>query len=199
MCSFNTMRLRYHAATVWPLLAVTFVPIGLFGQSGSDPKNWDTKNWTAAEDHQNMMDQLGIKALRPGPSGNENAPNHANYDEATANPYPVLPDALTLKNGKKVTTPAEWWNQRRPEIVEDFEREVLGRIPRSVPTVKWEVTKTAETTLAGRRGCRQANCRTRGQFLVSRSQCGHSADHRRSRRCQRAGAGNDDVRRTHHS
>ena len=33
-----------------------------------------------------MMDQLGIKALRPGPSGNEKAPNHANYDESKANP-----------------------------------------------------------------------------------------------------------------
>src|SRR5437773_3467861 len=43
------------------------------------------KNWTAAEDHQQMMDQLGIKTLRPGPSGSEQAPNHANYDEATAN------------------------------------------------------------------------------------------------------------------
>ena len=42
----------------------------------------------ADQDHQNMMDQLGIKALRPGPSGNEKAPNHANYDEAKANPYP---------------------------------------------------------------------------------------------------------------
>jgi len=31
------------------------------------------KNWTAVEDHQNMMEQLGIKALRPGPSGNEKA------------------------------------------------------------------------------------------------------------------------------
>ena len=104
----------------------------------------DTKNWTAAEDHQNMMEQLGIKALRPGPSGNESAPNHANYDEATANPYPNLPDVLTLKNGRKVTTPAMWWNRRRPEIVEDFEREVLGRIPKNVPKVTWEVTKTAE-------------------------------------------------------
>src|SRR4051812_26673595 len=70
----------------------------------------DTKNWTAADDHQNMMDQLGIKALRPGPSGNEAAPNHANYDESLANPYSNLPDVLTLKNGKKVTTPAVWWN-----------------------------------------------------------------------------------------
>ena len=52
---------------------------------------------TAEEDHQNMMDQLGIKSLRPGPSGNETAPNHANYDESVATPYPVLPDLLTLE------------------------------------------------------------------------------------------------------
>jgi lysophospholipase L1-like esterase len=101
------------------------------------------KNWTSEEDHQNMMDQLGIKALRPGPSGNESAPNHANYDEATANPYPNLPDPLVQKNGKRVTTAAMWWNQRRPEIVEDFEREVLGRVPAHVPDVKWTVTSTA--------------------------------------------------------
>src|SRR5438270_9935549 len=97
-----------------------------------------------------MMDQLGIKALRPGPSGNESAPNHANYDESLANPYPNLPDVLTLRNGKKVTTPAMWWNQRRPEIVEDFEREVLGRVPKGAPKVTWEVTKTAEAKLGDR-------------------------------------------------
>ena len=98
--------------------------------------------FTAAQDHKNMMDQLGIKALRPGPSGNESAPNHANYDESLANPYPNLPDALTLKNGKKVTTAAQWWNQRRPEIVEDFEKEVLGRVPKNVPKINWEVKVT---------------------------------------------------------
>ena len=54
-------------------------------------------NWTAAEDHRNMMDQLGIKALRPGPSGTETAPNHANYDESTANPFPILPDVSDLE------------------------------------------------------------------------------------------------------
>src|SRR5579884_936186 len=95
----------------------------------------EPKNWTAAEDHQNMMEQLGIKALRPGPSGNENAPNHANYDESKANPYPDLPDVLKTKDGRKVTTPEMWWNVRRPEIVEDFDREVLGRVPKDVPKV----------------------------------------------------------------
>src|SRR5947207_7948694 len=80
-------------------------------------------NWSVEQDHQNMMDQLGIRVLRLGPSGDEKAPKHANYDESTANPFPDLPDALTLKSGKRVTTAAEWWHQRRPEIVEDFERQ----------------------------------------------------------------------------
>src|SRR5580700_4729572 len=102
-------------------------------------------NWTAEQDHQNMMDQLGIKALRPGPSGNEKDPNHANYDEGKANPYGDLPDALTLKNGQRVTSPEQWWNQRRPEIVEDFEREVLGRIPANVPKVVWAVKSTTDS------------------------------------------------------
>jgi lysophospholipase L1-like esterase len=102
-------------------------------------------NWTAEQDHQNMMDQLGIKALRPGPSGNVKDTNHANYDETKANPYGDLPDALTLKNGKRVTSAEQWWNQRRPEIVEDFEREVLGRIPANVPKVTWSVKNTSDS------------------------------------------------------
>src|ERR671936_672890 len=69
-----------------------------------------------AQDHQQMMEQLGIRALRPGPSGNEQAPNHANYDEAVANPFPKLPDPLTLNDGRKVTSADVWWKQRRPEI-----------------------------------------------------------------------------------
>jgi hypothetical protein len=90
-------------------------------------------------------DQVGIQALRPGPSGNESAPNHANYDETKANPFPNLPDVLTLHNGNKVTTGEIWWQQRRPQIVEDFEREVLGRVPKIVPQVAWTVTNTINT------------------------------------------------------
>src|SRR5688572_1452614 len=96
-------------------------------------------NPKTAEDHKDMMQQLGITKLRPGPSGRAGATNEANYDEAKANPFPDLPDPLTLKNGQKVTTPEIWWNQRRPEIIEDFEREVYGRIPPNVPKVAWNV------------------------------------------------------------
>ncbi|MGO9340105.1 MAG: acetylxylan esterase [Terracidiphilus sp.] len=95
---------------------------------------------TADQDHQNMMDQLGIKALRPGPSGNEKAPNHANYDESLANPFPDIPDPLTLNNGEKVTTAKAWWDQRRPELVEMLSKDVYGRVPADVPKVTWTVT-----------------------------------------------------------
>ena len=49
-----------------------------------------------------------------------------------------------MKNGKKVTTAEQWWKKRRPEIVEDFDREVYGRVPKDTPEVKWEVTATTE-------------------------------------------------------
>lgn len=100
-----------------------------------------------AEDHRNMMRQLGITALRPGPSGREGAPNAANYDEAKANPFPEYPALLTLKNGQPVTSAKIWISQRRPEIVEDFDREVLGRVPKQAPKVTWTVTQTLATTV----------------------------------------------------
>ncbi|WP_347157780.1 acetylxylan esterase [Pontibacter chitinilyticus] len=106
------------------------------GASGNYPA---PVNFTAEQDHQHMMQQLGIQSLRPGPSGDESAPNHANYNEALANPYPDLPPVLTLENGKKVTSAAMWWNKRRPELVEAFEKEVYGRVPKNVPQVTWEV------------------------------------------------------------
>ena len=43
-----------------------------------------------------------------------------------------------------------WWKQRRPEIVEDFEREVLGRVPKNVPKVTWVVNRTENFTVGGR-------------------------------------------------
>jgi hypothetical protein len=96
--------------------------------------------FTTEQDHQNMMDQLGIKALRPGPSGNEKAPNHANYDEAQANPFPNVPDPLTTNAGQEVTTAKMWRDQRRPEIVEMYSKYVYGRVPNNVPKVVWTVT-----------------------------------------------------------
>jgi hypothetical protein len=96
--------------------------------------------FTADQNHQNMMDQLGIKALRPGPSGDDKAPNHANYDASVANLYRNIPDPLTMNDGQKVTTAKKWWDQRRPELVEMFSKYVYGRVPNNVPKVRWTVT-----------------------------------------------------------
>lgn len=98
--------------------------------------------FTAQQDHQNMMQQLGLTKMRPGPSGDEKAPNHANYDEAIATPFPKLPELLKLRNGNVVSTPADWRNKRRPETVDDLERDVYGRIPAGVPKVSWRVLVT---------------------------------------------------------
>src|SRR5262245_31346285 len=92
---------------------------------------------TAAEDRQRIMDLLKISSIPPGANG---AYNPETYNEAVANPYPNLPDPLTLKNGRKVTSPDTWLKERRPEIVEDFEREIYGRTPKNTPRVAWEVT-----------------------------------------------------------
>ena len=137
------------AAAAPVLIKAVAAPVNPFLLS---PEERERLQQLTNEDHADMLAQLGIIKLRPGPSGST-APgtvNPANYDPAKANPFPDWPDVLTLKNGAKVTTAAQWWNQRRPEIVEDFEREVIGRIPANVPKVTWAVTETVNTTVGGR-------------------------------------------------
>lgn len=94
---------------------------------------------TSEQDHQRTLNLLHITALRRGPDGDPKSPHAANLDESKATTYTILPDPLVLKNGKKVTSAKIWWKKRRPEIVEDFDAEVYGRIPSNVPQVHWEV------------------------------------------------------------
>jgi len=97
---------------------------------------------TSEQDHQRLMALLHISELRRGPDGDPKSPNAANVDESKVPPY-SLPDPLVLNNGKKVTTAEMWWKQRRPEIVEHFDREIYGRMPAKTPAVRWEVLSTA--------------------------------------------------------
>jgi hypothetical protein len=98
-------------------------------------------------DRNQMMKQLGITAMRPPRNGSDStAPNFTNYDESKANPYPVLPDPLKFKNGKPVKTAADW-TKRRGEIVEDYESEIYGRVPKNVPKVTWRVYKDSDQVI----------------------------------------------------
>ena len=103
---------------------------------------------TAEQDHQRLMDLLHITSLRRGPSGNPSSPDAANFDESKVPPY-RLPDPLRLNNGKEITSAKEWWTERRPEIVDAFDREIYGSVPPNTPSVKWEVVGTAREENAG--------------------------------------------------
>jgi (4-O-methyl)-D-glucuronate---lignin esterase len=131
------------------LLSLSIVLNGYsqFGKlSPADSLYWANIRKLTEMDYRNMLDQLHIDSTRPGPSGNPQAPNAANSDETKATTYTNLPDPLILNNGDRVTTAKMWWDQRRPEIVEYFDREIYGRVPKDIPKVTWELVSTTYDT-----------------------------------------------------
>ena len=108
----------------WSVAVAALVGSGLIASAQNPAGAAQTSQQLAQQDRQRIMDELQITSIPPGAPGSSNPET---YNEATANPYPKLPDPLTLKNGKKVTSKDMWVTQRRPEILEDFEREVYGR------------------------------------------------------------------------
>jgi hypothetical protein len=112
--------------------------IGVFHAMRADDRT-PPVHLTNEQDRQRLMELLKINSLRAGAEWLQ----QANCDESKANPYPTLPDSVTLKNGRKVTKASDWWSKRRPDIVEDFDREAYGRVPKNVPKVKWVVEKTS--------------------------------------------------------
>jgi hypothetical protein len=55
-----------------------------------------------------------------------------------------LPDALLFNNGESVTN-AKQWEKRKLEIIEDFDREMYGRLPDNILEVTWEVLSVKDT------------------------------------------------------
>ena len=131
-----------HCSVKWSVAVAALVGSGLIA-SAQNPAGavQPTPQQLAQQDRQWIMDELHITSIPPGAPGSSNPET---YNEATANPYPKLPDPLTLKSGKKVTSKDMWVTQRRPEILEDFEREVYGRTPKVTPRVNWELVSSTE-------------------------------------------------------
>jgi hypothetical protein len=120
----------------------TFITAPIYTQIPQ--KDWEHIKKLSREDHQLMMEKLGITQLRPGPSADPEDPHAANTDESKASPYTSLPDPLIFNNGDTVKT-AKQWEKRKLEIKEDFDREIYGRVPDNTPAVFWKVRSEKDT------------------------------------------------------
>ena len=62
-----------------------------------------------------------------------------------------LPDPLTTLQGKQISSPKQWKETRRPEILELFRANVYGRAPVGRPDkLRFEIKETTKTALSGR-------------------------------------------------
>ena len=145
--------MRLPAQRNFLFLAISLLSFTMaFGQRSQAER--DSLARLSALDHAQMKELLGIEAPnRPGPSGNPEADNAANSDESNVRAY-TLPDPLIMEDGRPVSTAAIWRQERRPELLELFEREVFGRVPQQVPAVSWEVVSELDT-MAGNHPMRQ--------------------------------------------
>lgn len=130
---------------IWAFF-VLFVLVVLSGFSQPNPAQRDSLNKLTQADHQLMMRLLGIESLRPGPSGNPQAPNAANADESKAKTYESFPDPLIFESGKAVKNQSDW-ESRRAELKDLFDREMYGRTPENLPGVTWEVVWEKDTLI----------------------------------------------------
>ena len=145
-CTIGELNLRIFPRHVIRKILATASGLLLFALS-ANPQNENLPppvHLTAEQDHQRTMKLLNITELRRGPDGDPNSPRHANFDESKVPSKLNLPNPLVLNNGNAVTTPDMWWKQRRPELVELFDREIYGRVPLATPKVNWEVVSSVE-------------------------------------------------------
>src|SRR5215471_15145531 len=126
------------------IMTITRPCFSQFKMTPEQQRTWDSIQQATKQDYKKMLQQLHIDSTRPGPSGNPQAPNAANSDESKVPAY-TLPDPLILKSGDRVTDAKTWWQKRRPEIVEDFDKEIYGRVPENAAKVNWEVVSTTDT------------------------------------------------------
>jgi hypothetical protein len=103
----------------------------------------------SAAERDRELKLLGITAMQPPATAYDiGKPGNANYDESKANPYPKLPDVLTMNDGTRVTTP-EQWKKRRAEIKAMFDENVYGKYPAHIPQVTWKVDGVEPMTVQG--------------------------------------------------
>ena len=72
-----------------------------------------------------------------------------NYNEDQVPTY-TLPDPLVTKEGKAVASSEQWWQKRRPQLLQLFESQVYGKTPQQKIDVRHRLISTDEKSLGGR-------------------------------------------------
>lgn len=135
---------RLRGAVLLGIVSISLLPVVQAAEPDELPR-------TTGEDHALMMQRLGIESLRRGADGDPSSPHAANYDESLANErLGSLPAALVMDDGEVVSSPAQWFEQRRPEILGHFQETLYGHVPSQLPPVQWRTSSTTSETLAGR-------------------------------------------------
>jgi hypothetical protein len=81
---------------------------------------------------------LSLLPLVPAPAREaKERDKDVNYDEASIPRYD-LPPLLVAADGTPVTTPTQWHNVRRPQILALFSNLVYGRVPEPVEPIRTE-------------------------------------------------------------
>jgi hypothetical protein len=131
------------------LLALACMATAVPAQNYPSPQERAAIAAASSAERDREIKLLGIAQMQHGATAYDiGAPGNANYDEAKANPYPHLPDALTLKDGTKVTTPAQW-QKRRAEIQAMFDEQVYGKYPAHIPKVTWKIDDVTTVDVQG--------------------------------------------------
>lgn len=127
-------------------LGLSFPPLpGKTRDANAPPNTWPS---SASSPDGNWTDSAGHTITRSG-HGLWN-----NYDDTSAGLFPGAQswrvgsyskiDLLKMNNGSSITTSAQWWNQRRPEVLKDAQEQIWGVIPPDsiLPKVTWSTTTT---------------------------------------------------------
>lgn len=123
------------------------VTSGLFTRSVLRDLKSAAPDSLGTDDYKTALDSL---KLRPRFGSHVQAQSHyVNYDETKIPEY-TLPDALVMANGEKVSSPSDWREKRRPELLELFRTHVYGHIPKRHQKITFEVTRVTQDSLSGK-------------------------------------------------
>ncbi len=118
-----------------------FATLGLSLAAGFSAPAAEPASASAA--HPQPLRDINGHVLRRAPTGHV-----TNYDESRVGAY-TLPDPLVLAAGRPVSAVAQWFQQRRPQILRAYETDIYGRAPANAPKVTFRVVETDPYALDG--------------------------------------------------